>query len=105
MLSSQPIFRRRPLPGGRPFRVLVAALAVSSLGDWLYNVALLAFVYDRTHSATWVAGTTGTPRAPIGVLGPLGGVLADRHNRRALMVGSDVIRAGIMALLAVVTVT
>jgi hypothetical protein len=42
----------------RKFRRLLAALAVSQLGDWLYNVALLALVYDRTHSATWVSATT-----------------------------------------------
>src|ERR1700760_1826475 len=92
MLSSRPIRRLRPLPGGRPFRVLIAALAVSSLGDWLYNVALLAFVYDRTHSATWVALTTAARVAPMVVLGPLGGTLADRHDRRVLMIGSDAVR-------------
>jgi MFS family permease len=104
MLSSRPILRRRPFPGGRPFRVLIAALAVSSLGDWLYNVALLAFVYDRTHSATWVALTTAARVAPIVVLGPLGGMLADRHDRRALMIVSDAVRAVVMALLAAVAV-
>jgi MFS family permease len=104
MLSSRPILRRRPLPGGRPFRVLIAALAVSSLGDWLYNVALLAFVYDRTHSATWVALTTAARVAPIVMLGPLGGALADRHDRRVLMIGSDAVRAAVMALLATVVI-
>src|SRR3954469_16769005 len=37
------------------FRRLVVGLAVSQAGDWLYNVALLAFVYERTHSAGWLA--------------------------------------------------
>ena len=45
--------------GGMPaFRRLLASLAVSSLGDWMYNVALLAFVYERTSSPTWLALTT-----------------------------------------------
>ena len=105
MLKSRQIRRRRPLPGGRPFRVLIAALAVSSLGDWLYNVALLAFVYDRTHSATWVALTTAARVAPIVVLGPLGGMLTDRHDRRVLMITSDAVRAAVMVLLAAVAVT
>jgi MFS family permease len=100
MLISRLIRRRRPFPGGRPFRVLIAALAVSSLGDWLYNVALLAFVYDRTHSASWVALTTAARVAPIVALGPLGGMLADRHDRRVLMIASDAVRAAVMALLA-----
>ena len=33
------------------FRRLLASLAVSQAGDWLYNLALLAFVYERTHSS------------------------------------------------------
>jgi predicted MFS family arabinose efflux permease len=105
MFSSRPFIHRRPLPGGRPFRVLIAALAVSSLGDWLYNVALLAFVYDRTHSATWVALTTAARVAPMVALGPVGGTLADRFDRRVLMVASDALRAAIMVLLAAVAVT
>jgi predicted MFS family arabinose efflux permease len=104
MLSSQLLPRRRPFPGGRRFRVLIVALAVSSLGDWLYNVALLAFVYDRTHSATWIAGTTAARVAPMVVLGPLGGMLTDRHDRRVLMIGSDIARAVVMVLLVAVAV-
>ena len=41
-------------PSSRPFRLLLTSLAVSSAGDWLYNVALLAFVYERTGSPTWL---------------------------------------------------
>ena len=45
--------RRPAVPGGRPFHLLLLSLSISSCGDWLYNVALLAFVYARTGSATW----------------------------------------------------
>ena len=90
------------LPGGRPFHLLLASLAVSSCGDWLYNVALLAFVYERTRSATWLAVTTAARVIPIVVLGPIGGVLADRWNRRRLIVASDLSRAVAMIALAVV---
>ncbi len=88
----------------RPLRRLLAALAVSQVGDWLYNLALLAFVYDRTHSVTWTAVTTVARVLPLVVLGPFGGVLADRYNRRRLMIASDVLRVGTMALLALVAV-
>jgi MFS family permease len=84
------------------FRRLLAALAVSQAGDWLYNLALLAVVFERTHSATWVALTTAARVAPILVGGPLGGVLADRFDRRRLMVASDVVRAVCMLALAAV---
>ena len=40
------------------FRRLLSALAVSQIGDWLYNLALVVLVYDRTHSALWAGVTT-----------------------------------------------
>jgi MFS family permease len=86
----------------RSFRRLLVALAVSQAGDWLYNVALLAFVYERTHSAGWLAATTAARVVPIVLLGPLGGVIADRFDRRRVMVTSDVVRAALMLGLAAV---
>jgi MFS family permease len=83
---------------------LLSSLAVSSCGDWLYNVALLALVYERTQSSTWVALTTAARVAPIVLLGPLGGVAADRYDRRAVMIVSDLIRFALMLALAVVAV-
>ncbi|HET6866666.1 MAG TPA: MFS transporter [Solirubrobacteraceae bacterium] len=98
------LIRRPRLPGGRPFHLLITSLAVSSCGDWLYNVGLLALVYERTGSATWVSLTTAARVFPIVAFGPLGGVLADRYDRRRLMVGADLLRAGLMVLLGVVAV-
>jgi MFS family permease len=91
-----------PVMRQQSFRRLLAALAVSQLGDWLYNVALLALVYDRTHSATWVSLTTAARVVPIVVLGPIGGLLADKFDRRLIMIGSDAVRAATMVGLAAV---
>ncbi len=105
MLFSRSSRSRHRLPGGRPFHLLLAALATSSCGDWLYNVALLALVFERTRSGTLVALTTAARVIPIVVLGPLGGVIADRYDRRALMIASDLVRAGLMIALAGVAAT
>jgi MFS family permease len=88
-----------------PFRRLLAALAISQAGDWLYNVALLAFVFERTHSPAWVATTTAVRVLPVVVLGPLGGVLADRFDRQKVMVASDVVRVLCMLGLTAVALT
>jgi predicted MFS family arabinose efflux permease len=85
----------------RDLRRLFTGLVVSQAGDWLYNLALLAFVYERTGSTAWVGITTAARILPEVVLGPLGGVLADRHDRRAVMIASDVLRAATMGALAV----
>src|SRR6185295_1398667 len=86
------------------FRRLLASLAISSLGDWLYTVALLAFVFERTGSPSWLAATTAIRILPIVVLGPIGGVLADRYDRRHLIIASDLVRAALMVALAGVVV-
>ncbi len=102
MLTTTTCTPRRRLPGGRPFHLLLLGLATSALGDWLYNVALLALVFGRTGSATWVALTTAARVAPIVVLGPLGGIMADRVDRRRLMIGADAVRIVLMVALAIV---
>ena len=84
------------------FRRLLAGLAVSQAGDWLYNLALLAFVYERTHSSAWLGLTTAARVLPVVVCGPLGGVIADRYDRRRLMLASDAIRVALMLALALV---
>ncbi|MGZ4247766.1 MAG: MFS transporter, partial [Solirubrobacteraceae bacterium] len=86
----------------RNLRLLLTGLATSQAGDWLYNLALLAFVYDRTHSSMWVGLTTAARIVPEVALGSIGGVLADRVDRRVVMLGSDALRALAMAALVVI---
>jgi hypothetical protein len=84
-----------------PFRRVVVAASASQLGDWLYTVALVSFVYDATGSAAWLAALTLVRLGPYLVLEPLAGLLVDRVDPRTLLVASDVVRAGVMGLLAV----
>jgi MFS family permease len=62
------------------FRSLLAGLAVSQIGDWLYNLALVTVVYTRTGSVMWAGIATGARVVPMVVLGPVGGVIADRFD-------------------------
>lgn len=84
------------------FRRLLGGLAVSQVGDWLYNLALVTMVYEGTHSALWAGITTAARVVPMVTLGPLGGVVADRFDRRRLMVACDLIRLVLMLMLALV---
>lgn len=87
------------------FRLLLTGLAVSQLGDWLYNLALVGFVVGRTHSMLWAGAATAARVVPFVALGPLGGVIADRFDRRRLMIVCDLVRFALMALLALFAVT
>jgi MFS family permease len=87
----------------RDYRLLVSASSISQTGDWLYNVALLVWVYDATHSGTWVAVVTVARLVPYVVFGPLGGIVADSYDRRTVMIVSDLLRAALMLVLAAFT--
>ena len=87
----------------RDYRLILGASSISQTGDWLYNVALLVWVYDRTHSAGWVAAVTVARLAPYVIMGPLGGIVADTFDRRRVMIVSDLLRAAFMIGLASVT--
>lgn len=73
-------------PLGVPaFRRLWIAGFVSEIGDWVLLVALPVYVYQRTGSTAATATTFVVALLPSLVLSPLAGVLADRWDRRKLM--------------------
>jgi hypothetical protein len=86
----------------RDLRLLFGGLLISATGSWAYNVALLAFVFERTHSLGWV-GAAGLARMiPQLLLSAYGGVLADRVERIRLLVSSDLLSAICQIGLAIV---
>ena len=85
------------IPGAR---ALIGASAASQIGDWLYNAALLGYVYSTTHSAGWVGAATICRLLPYVLLGPVGGTIADRYRRRTVLLAGDALRLLVMAALA-----
>lgn len=90
---------RRLLRENVTFRRLWLAQIVSQLGDWFNAVAVYALLLDLTGSATLVATMMVVQLLPITLLGPWAGVLVDRLPRRAVMIVSDIVRAGLCASL------
>ena len=86
----------------RDARALIGASASSQLGDWLYNAALLGYVWIATDSALWVGAATIVRLLPFVIFGPLGGALADRHDRRRVLLIGDLLRLALMLALALV---
>jgi CRP-like cAMP-binding protein/predicted MFS family arabinose efflux permease len=86
----------------RDFRYLAASLTVSQVGDWLYGVALVVYVFDQTGSPAWVAAAVVLRLAPYVLFGAVGGAIADRYDRRAVMIATDLARAACMLGLAAV---
>lgn len=85
------------------FRLWLAQV-VSSIGDWIGLIAILAIaaeVSDRPEAA--ISLVMVARMVPGFVLGPVGGVIADRIDRKRLMVTCDVGRAAVVAMLPLAT--
>jgi MFS family permease len=86
----------------RPFVRLWIAGFISETGDWVLLVALPVFVYQLTGSAAATAATFVVALLPGLALSPISGVLADRVDRRRLMLIVSVAQAAaLLPLLAV----
>src|SRR2546422_5039809 len=81
----------------RDFRLLFFAQVVSFSGDWFLFVALAGLVFSLTHSPGLVAALYASMTVPFTVFMFIGGPLADRMNRQALMILADLTR-GVLAL-------
>ncbi|HZD75161.1 MAG TPA: MFS transporter [Actinomycetota bacterium] len=84
------------------FRDLLIGQAVSSFGDWMGTVALMALVLDLTGSATAVGVILVLRLLPAGFAGPIAAGVAERWDRRRIMLACDLVRAGLVALVPLV---
>ena len=87
----------------RDYRWLVIGLAVSSVGTWAYNVALYVYVYDATGSPSWAAATSIGRFVPALLMSSYSGIVAERFERRRLLIVLDLVYGFMLVTLAVVT--
>lgn len=74
---------------------------VSAAGSWAYNVALIVYAFQETHSASWVAAATLGRFIPTLLTQSYAGVVAERFERVRVMVSADLLCALWMAVVAV----
>lgn len=77
----------------RDFRLLVAGLGISLFANLMLRFAMSMWVLDKTGSAAAFASILTASILPTILLSPLGGVMADRTNRRTVMVALDALSA------------
>ena len=88
-----------------PFRFLFIGQSLSLIGDAMVVIVLGLFITDRTGSTQDVGFVLAAYTAPLVILILLGGVIADRLPRRAVMIVSDGFRFALHGLLAVLIAT
>ncbi|MFO1541157.1 MAG: MFS transporter [Chloroflexota bacterium] len=81
----------------RPFLVYWTGGLVSNIGTWLQAVAASVFVYQLTGSAFAVGVLNFASFLPITLFSVYGGALADRHDRRRIVIVTHAI-SGVIAL-------
>jgi MFS family permease len=86
-----------------PLRDLLVGQAISSLGDWMGTVALMALVLHLTDSATAVGGVLVLRLAPTVLAGPVAARLVTRWSRRKMMLAMDAVRIPAVAVLPWIT--
>jgi len=81
------------MPRRWPIRRLALGELLSSIGSWAAGIAVSYYVYRRTGSAVWLAGTLFFTFGVAGFFSPLAGKIADRYDRRRVMIASDLTSA------------
>jgi MFS family permease len=87
----------------RAFATVWAGSFVSNVGTWMETVAIGVYVTQATGQAAWTGTVAALTYAPTVLLGPFGGALADRFDRRRFLVAVTLFQAvlaGTLTLLA-----
>jgi MFS family permease len=87
------------------FRLYFAGQSISLVGTWMQMVAQAWLVLEITGSATWVGLTFAAQTLPILLVGPYGGLVADRTDKRRLLVALQAVMGALALVLAVLTLT
>jgi len=87
------------------YRRYYGGQSISLTGTWMQMTAQSWLVLTLTHSSTWLGVVVALQTLPVLVLGPYGGVIADRVDKRRLMIALQSMMGAQALALGVLTVT
>ena len=90
----------------RNYRLFATGQVISLSGTWAQRVAQDWLVLELSHSSGVALGiTTGLQFLPMLLFGLYGGVLADRYDKRTLLIGAQVVMGLLALTLGILDVT
>jgi MFS family permease len=89
----------------RNFQLFYSGQAVSLIGTWMQLIAQSWLVYRLTGSSLLLGGVAFAEQFPIFLLAPLGGITADRYNRRMILLATTIGNMSLALILATLTLT
>lgn len=87
----------------KTYFTLLAGQAISLISSGILQMAIIFYLVAKTNSAIILTAATLIGFLPQACLGPFAGAFVDRHSRKSVMIGADLIIAaagGILALVA-----
>jgi MFS family permease len=87
------------------YRLYVQGQAISLVGTWMQMTAQAWLVLKLTNSATALGVIVALQTLPVLILGPYGGVIADRVDKRKVMIGLQTLMGLQALILGLLTVT
>ena len=89
----------------RNFQLFMSGQLISLIGTWMQNISQAWLVYQLTGSSLLLGVVGFSSQFPILLLGPVGGIVADRWNRHRVVIGTQAASMVLAFMLAGLTLT
>jgi len=89
----------------RNFQLFFSGQMISLIGTWMQNIAQAWLVYRLTGSSLLLGLVGFASQIPVFLAAPFGGIVADRHNRRKIVIATQISSMVLAFILAGLTLT
>jgi MFS family permease len=89
----------------RNFQLFFSGQLISLIGTWMDNIAEAWLVYRLTGSSLLLGTVAFAGQIPVFLLAPVGGMVADRWNRRTIVIVTQISSMVLASILAFLTIT
>ena len=89
----------------RNFQLFFSGQLISLIGTWMQSVAQSWLVYRLTGSSLLLGSVGFVSQIPVFLVAPVGGIVADRHNRQRVVIGTQTVSMLLAFALAALTLT